>query len=320
MSDLLHKPWHVYDLLLDMVPDDCMVEEISIGLTWTYCRVQNRLGLAMSPESSIRTLAWPGSLQGRPARQLAEWIKDWDPFKATIGMAAINATIYHDSHLLSRIMTVQPSGPGNLAVFEYFYPMLQDKKIVVIGRYPNMDKALPGVNVTVLERNPGDNDLPDVAAEYILRDADWVFLTATSLINKTFPRLVELAADATLVLMGPTTPWLTELREFGVDYLAGVQVHDRSSVIRTINEGGGTRLFESGLDYCIVDLGAYEMDSLKTAISDTVSRREHLKAEMETWFSNNRKGRFPLQSELLALDDQLSSLDTRFKQLWEARH
>jgi hypothetical protein len=41
---------------------------------------------------------------------------------------------------------------------------------------------------------------------------------------------------------------------------------------------------------------------------------------MEHWCSNRQKGRFPHQAELLALDDRLSSLDSQFKRLWDARH
>jgi uncharacterized protein (DUF4213/DUF364 family) len=316
----MHRPWQVYELLLDIVPDDVMIEEVSIGLTWTLCRANNRLGLAMSPQRGMRTLSWPGSLKGRAARDVANWVRDWDPYKATVGMATINATMYHDAQLLSRLQPIVPKGPGNLAVFEHFYPHLVGKKVVVVGRYPGLDEALQGVDVTVLERQPGSRDLPDAAAEYILGEADWVFLTATTLINKTFPRLAELARNSNLVLMGPTTPWLTELSEFGVDYLAGVRVHDAASVCQTVEEGGGTRLFESGLEYCIADLGACEMDWIKTAISDTVSRRERIKAEMERWFSSRQKGHFPHQAELVAIDDQLSSLDSQFKRLWDARH
>ena len=313
-------PWQVYELLLDIVPDDVMIEEVSMGLTWTLCRANSRLGLAMSPQNGTRTLSWSGSLQGRPARELANWVREWDPYKSTVGMATINATMYHDAQLLVRSQPVASNGPANLAVFKHFYNQLLGKKVVVVGRYPGMDEALRGIDVTILERQPGAGDLPDTAAEYILGEADWVFLTATSLINKTFPRLAELARDSNLVLMGPTTPWLTELSEFGVDYLAGVRVRDAASVTQMVMEGGGTRLFESGLEYCIADLGVCEMDWIKTAISDTVTRRESIKAEMERWSSSKQKGRFPQQAELLALDNQLSSLDSQFKRLWDARH
>ncbi|XTZ10972.1 MAG: Rossmann-like domain-containing protein, partial [cyanobacterium endosymbiont of Rhopalodia yunnanensis] len=91
------------------------------------------------------------------------------------------------------------------------------------------------------------------ASEYLLPESDWVFLTGTSIPNKTFPRLVELSRDAKLVLMGPTVPWLAELAEFGIDYLAGVTVVDPNALRQTVAEGGGVRIFETGVQYQLYD-------------------------------------------------------------------
>jgi hypothetical protein len=78
---------------------------------------------------------------------------------------------------------------------------------------------------------------------------DWVFLTATSIVNKTFPRLVELSENANLVLMGPTMPWLAEFSQMGIDYLAGIAVTEKEALRQTIAEGGGVRIFETGVQY-----------------------------------------------------------------------
>lgn len=312
--------WLVYDMLLDIVPEDALIEELMIGLTWTFCRTQDRVGLAMSPATGCRTLSWPGTLEGQPARAIATWVKSWDSYQAAVGMAVINASLHQDEELHGRIHGLRTGGMPNLTVFDYFHARLLNKKVVVVGRYPGLESTLQGVDVTVLEMQPGMNDLPSAASEYIIRQADWVFLTASSLTNKTFPRLAELAVDANLVLMGPTTPLIAEFSEFGVDYLAGTRVRDDIALRRIVMEGGGTRIFDSALEYCLVDLGVNEMDWIKNAISDTVAKREKIKSEMETWYESQRKGRFPGQSQLTQLDIQLSSLDSQFKRLWDARH
>ena len=82
----------------------------------------------------------------------------------------------------------------------------------------------------------------------------------------------------------------------------------------------GTRIFDTGVQYCVADLGAREMGWIKTAISDTVYRREQKKREMESWYAANMAGRFPGKADLLTLDSELSKLDSRFKRLWDARH
>ena len=54
--------------------------------------------------------------------------------------------------------------------------------------------------------------------------------------------------------MGPTMPWLTELKEFGIDYLAGVTVSNAKALRQTVAEGGGVRIFETGVQYQVLKL------------------------------------------------------------------
>lgn len=133
-------------------------------------------------------------------------------------------------------------------------PLIRGKRVAVIGRYPGLSDYERELDLMVIERQPSSQDFPDPAAEYLLPEAEWVFLTATSIVNKTFPRLVELARDANLVLMGPTVPWLPDLVDLGIDYLAGVKVTDAEALRQTIAEGGGVRIFETGVKYCVLKL------------------------------------------------------------------
>jgi hypothetical protein len=249
-----HDPWAVYELLLAQTTSTAQVDEVLIGQVWTMCRsTDGGLGLAMTPPvPASRTLAFSGTLQGRPINQLAAWVRSWNPTEAVLGMAAINACLNRPDNTTSR--TAQRLAPGNLAVFEHFAPQLEGRQVVVVGHYPGIECYQKRMSLCILERQPAAGDLPDPACEFVIPEADWVFLTSSSLPNKTFPRLAQLACDAQLVLMGPTTPWLPQLAMFGVDYLAGVVVEDPVLLRRTIAEGGGTRLFEGAVRYAITDL------------------------------------------------------------------
>ncbi|MHB1531350.1 hypothetical protein [Acidithiobacillus sp.] len=57
---------------------------------------------------------------------------------------------------------------------------------------------------------------------------------------------------------------------------------------------------------------------LKAAIGRVVAQRERLKAEMAAWYSDHPQRAFPRTGELIALDEELSGLDDRFKRLWDA--
>ncbi len=244
------NPREIYDLLLDKSASNTPIQEVIIGLTWTLCKAEG-MGLCMSPGIPTRTLPWSGTLVNKPASELTSWVRSWDSYQATVGMAVINAIINSDSPLLKTAKPLSPTGPANLSVFEHFLPQIRGKRVSIIGRYPELSRYEKEMNLVVIERQPAAGDLPDPACEYILPESEWVFLTSTSIANKTFPRLAELSKNATLVLMGPTLPWLEELAEMGVNYLAGVQITNPQALRQTVAEGGGTRIFDTGVQYCV---------------------------------------------------------------------
>lgn len=234
---------------------DCMqpVDEVLIGLVWTACRSSTGTGLAMTPQAYNRTLGFSGSLSGRRALEMAIDVGGHEPFASTVGMAAINSVLTHEKMGLRNTIRLN-NEHGNLAVFDHFLPDIKGANIVVVGRYPGLEPYEERFELKVLERQPGTNDYPESAAPALLADADWVFITASSISNGTFPELAELARDAKVVLMGPTTPWLASMREWGVDYLAGVEVNDQKLLHRVIAEGGGRNIFRQAVSYRIADL------------------------------------------------------------------
>ncbi len=312
----MENPKRIYELLLDYAGSDRQVTELNIGLVWTVCKAQ-QLGLAMSPGIPTRTLSWPGTLAGKTLAELAGWITDWEPYKATVAMAAINSSL-NRYELPSGLTLLPTQGNANLAVFDHFLPMLRGKKVVVIGRYPGIERYAEQFNLSIIERQPQPSDYPDPACEFLLPDADWVFLTASSITNKTFPRLAELAQCATTVLMGPTVPWLPELHEFGIDYLAGVEVIDPVKLCRIAAEGGGVRIFDDAVRYRIVDLTpGNSMMWLKSQIAQDYIDRQQLNQAMEQWYGAGSKGRFPEFNRLNQVTTKLSRMDSSYKRLWD---
>jgi hypothetical protein len=325
------NPWEIYDLLIEQAQSKASgakIKHITIGLTWTLCQIDgpqgSSMGLAMSPQQYTRTLPWPGTLIDRPVKDIVGWIKSWNPFEAAIGLAAINAVINtNNSPLTVKADPISASNSPNLSVFQEFLPKLKNKKVVVIGRYPGLEQYESDLQLTVLERNPKHGDYPDPACEFVLPEADWVFLTASSIANKTFPRLAELTRDAVTVLMGPSVPWWIHWVNYGVDFLAGIRITQPDVLSATVSEGGGVRIFDQAVQYQLVDLSCNAMQRLKTNITDLVDKRDRLKAEMDTWYrqkGSTKPARFPKWALLEQIDSELSLLDLRYKRQWDARH
>lgn len=316
----MSNPKRVYELLLDYCSSDAVVDNLMIGLVWTLCQSKGQAttGLAMSPGHVTRTLAWSGSLVGKPVTDLAAWILEWDPYQATVAMAAINSCI--NSRFLPHSVALDNTVEhANLAVFDYFLPQLQNKNVVVIGHYPGIERYQNQMQLSVLERQPKACDLPDSACEFLLPRADWVFLTASSISNKTFPRLAELSSHAKTVLMGPTVPWLPQLHEFGIDYLAGVEIIDANALYHTAAQGGGVRIFNQGLRYRIAELTpSTSMSWLKQQIADCAAEKTRLTIEMESWYAAGHSNRFPKYPLLEQANKRLSRLDSSYKPLWDS--
>lgn len=313
------NPKCLYELLLDHCASDALLDQLMIGLVWTLCQTNrsNGIGLAMSPGYATRTLSWSGHLHGKPIKDVATWIWDWNPRQATVAMAAINSCI--NSRPLPESVAVECDEISpNLAVFEYFLPLLENNNVVVVGHYPGIERYRDRMHLSVLEKQPTGDDLPDSASEFLLPGADWVFLTSSSIPNKTFPRLVELAEQANTVLMGPTTPWLPQLHEFGIDYLAGVEITDPQALYHAAAEGGGVNIFGQGLRYRITKLSPERsMDWLKRQIADCALEKSRLSEGMDRWYAAGNSQRYPEYTLLEQINTRLSRMDSSYKSLWD---
>lgn len=245
----------LYNRLLDCCTDVTPVSRVLLGLNWTLAELDGSLGFAFSPRQVPRTLDWAGTLTHQSSDVLRSWVCSWDMAQAAVGLAVLNASINRISQSIHQAQPLcVPHVPGHLQVFAHFRPQLEGQRVVVIGHYPKLDQLWADFPYQCLERYPQGNDCPDTATEYLLPEADWVFITGSSLGNKTLPRLLALSSHAKVVLMGPSVPWFDGWQDFGVDYLAGVRVQDAVAVSHVVAEGGGTRLFAGPVEYALLAL------------------------------------------------------------------
>lgn len=240
----LTKSWHIYDRLLDVIPEDATVKACMVGRSWTVVD-SGGVGMAMTYRGDSRGSRLRPPHAGRPLSEMAAFVKSWNLFEASLGMAAVNS--FHNarervqSWLDRPLETVRGAGALSDMLDE-----IAGKKVAVVGHFPDMDSVAGCCTLTVLERNPQEGDLPDFASEYVLPEQDYVFITGLTVANKTLPRLLELSASAKVVLMGPSVPLAPWWFDHGVEVLAGLVVIDRDAVWRYCEEGGTKGPFESG--------------------------------------------------------------------------
>ncbi|MBU1627790.1 DUF364 domain-containing protein [bacterium] len=213
------------DALLESVKDlDCKVKRVCVGIHWTL--VESRFfGMAHTYKTNRKVeLEDSGKLVGKSALELSQRLRSWEPLEASLGLAALNSLI-------------EPVGTsGN--VEEYIKQAALGKTLTIIGRFPfNRDIAAIARNIYFLEIEPDKNELPSFAAEEVIPESDIVVITATTLINKSLPRLLELSKDKDCIVLGPSTPMNDVLFKYGAKKIAGVKVVDGVAITSSIMQG-----------------------------------------------------------------------------------
>lgn len=195
------------------------------------------VGLASTVNTGgcMQPVADLGRLHQEDTATLAKLIFSQHPLERSIGMAAINAVVNHPDNL--------PSTPTGNA-FAYIEEQGQGANVAVIGHFPKVDRLRKSdnfANFWVFELNPRGEDLGPDQYEEILPQADFVLLTATSLINGSFNRLVDLCPNSFKILLGPSTPLSPVLFDWGIDCLAGSVVCEAAQARCYLAQGASFR-------------------------------------------------------------------------------
>ena len=239
----MSSPWRLYDDLIDGIPSHVQTADCMTGIAWVM--VRSDLGGAgishVVPEAS-RPFQYTGELCGVPLRGLAQCVKSWNLVEASIGLAAINAW-YNTEDRLNGLRVRWAEEPG-----QDIFPMLIDrvwgKRVAIVGRFPNIERRLrPVCFVTVLAPDPQEGEYPESACEFLLPKQDFVFLSSRALIHKTLPRLLELAAQAEISLVGPSAPLSPLLLAHGLHYLSGSCVVNPERIGQVIRRGGRPEIY-----------------------------------------------------------------------------
>ncbi len=218
-------------ILSAIMPDSAPepATRVTIGVNWTLVSCDSGTGIVHTPaktQQGCAPLAQAGTLIGRPLSALMDMVHDDNPMARAVGFAALNA-------YWNRRDSVGEVANG--------LDLVEDAgdRTVIIGRFPRLEKRLPGA--AVIERNPGPQDHPETAAATLIPNAKFLVITASTLSNGSLAGLLSLRQEAFTVLVGPSTPLCSNLLDLGIDILAGFRVDDTDMAARTVMEGGAEK-------------------------------------------------------------------------------
>lgn len=234
--------WKLYDELIDGMDPSVITDKVICGQTWTAVISENDgFGMAMTTSGDSRPRSQI-DYQGLPLKKVAELVKSWNFLEASIGMAAINA-YYNTAGRMYENGWKQPDRR-----FCTFDVDMKDRKVVMIGHLRFDEDVFDGVRqLQILEMNPRQGDYPASACEVLVPDCDVVIITGAAFINKTMPRLLELAENAFTIITGPSVPMAEVLvRNNSIQRVAGFIPTEHHTLWRYISAGCITSPYEYG--------------------------------------------------------------------------
>ena len=200
------------------------------GLAYT---AQGEADPAYDPVTASAALA--GEVTGRPLLHLAQGVipgQSPGAGRLDVGAAALNA-------LLGAAAVAAGAALGEENGLDLLVRLSAGKRLAIVGRFPYLDGSrLTASRSWVLELDPEGDDLPAAAAPEVLPQADVVGITGSTLANGTLEGLLALCRpDATVVLIGPTTPLSPVLFDYGADVLCGALVDDPPRTLAVLADG-----------------------------------------------------------------------------------
>ena len=215
----MHHFFELYDTLIAGISTDAVVTDTLMGECWTAVETETSFGMAMTTPLDTAPRLLKGPYPGSPLKFLAQAAKSWNLTEASFGMAAVNA-YYNTPRRLEQLGAYEP--------FEKYCTDgldLRGKHIGVVGHL-NMPSSVyeQAASVRILERNPRPGDYPDSACDWLIPQCDIVIMTASTLVNKTLPHLLEISRNACTILAGPSCPMCPALLDLGIHRIAGLVI------------------------------------------------------------------------------------------------
>ncbi len=239
--------WEIYKRLVEGVPEGIAVKDVLVGNHWSIVEAESGCGMAMNVSGGRGTYGlYPNALH-MELRDLAAQCASWNFLEASVGVAALNAWYSTPEHAAAVGMKIEEKGSND--GFELYRRLCAGKKVTVVGHFPLIERLAPECELTILERNPSGDDVPDPGCEYIIPHQDFTFITGITLTNKTLPRLLQLSkqGSGSCILVGPSVVPAPVLYEYGVDCMAGSVISDPERAKAAVMHAATSGIFKHGV-------------------------------------------------------------------------
>jgi len=243
----------IQELISDFISDsgsslrEIKVTDVRIGLAYTGVLLTEKYGgIACTPLyefSGCPALGFQETLKGSSVDKLLELSFSKNTLEAAVGIATANAL----SHML---LELQPEKfpISNIDILDLIN---SGDKVGMIGYFaPLVPKILKITDkLTILEKREVESEvaeiriLPSERAPEVLLVSDVIIISASTLANQTFDKLLSLSGKAReVILLGPSTPLYPKpFFERGITAVMGTKIIDPLTMLTIVSEAGGTK-------------------------------------------------------------------------------
>ncbi|MBR4985415.1 MAG: hypothetical protein IKY83_06740 [Proteobacteria bacterium] len=235
----------IFDELVRCMPEDARIEDVSIGIFWTYVRTQYGSSLSATahrwcedPPGALIPQA--GSLCGMRVREIVPLYESASLSARALANAAVGACFDaadmtgeryagRAQELLAQVCETRGSG----------------LRIALVGHFHFADQLAQlghQLDIFELEGRCEPGDIPCTRFPEFLPLADIVVMTSSTILTHAAEAIVGYSRpDAYRMIVGPTVPLHPVLWSFGFDAVCGNVIHDDAQVSRAVREGGNHR-------------------------------------------------------------------------------
>lgn len=241
----------MYDALLEKIPEELTVDEVSVTSSGIIIKSAGNAGLSeFRHDFDKYPVGKTEELIGGSLKKTAELIKSDNINEASVGHAAMNA--YWNSYAMAesnglpvvpRLRTEDRSADPFIANQK----AARGKKVLVVGHFPYFKQLLGSVcelNIVGSMGDPGDHTQMEI--ERMIPENDFVFMDVFMFVDKRLPRMLELAENAFVSLVGPITTLSPLFFDYGVNELDGFVIKEPSIAESALNACNLRKIYGSG--------------------------------------------------------------------------
>ena len=241
----------IVEYTLDAIDEELHVVDVGISLSYTYCIVKGKYGLALGLAHTTYDKVFHGLKDDFTLSidDIPRLVASWKLLEKTVGLAMLNAVsqyILFNRKSSDFIINKMFFGKDVLDIINM--PLNKNINILVVGYIRPIIKKLREKgynNIYIVEREPPtrfEDIYNDVLLPRIAKAADIVFITGATLVNDTLDDILRYAKNAKRIIVGPSAQVLPNLlSSYGIDIVASIEVNDVWKVAEIVRRAGGTR-------------------------------------------------------------------------------